>query len=84
MKRPIHLHDLKASELRRVERLMKAQLAIWSRLEDQYPDARDEIVADSDALSLVMLAVIDEARLREQDEADAKYLKLTEAEGDSP
>jgi hypothetical protein len=78
VKRPTHLHDLKARELRRVERLLKTQLALWSRLEDHYPEAHDEIVADSDALSLVMLAVMDEARRREQDEADAKYLKLTE------
>lgn len=80
MKRPIHLHDLKASELRRVERLLKTQIALWSRLENHYSDAYEEIVADSDALSLVMLAVMDEARQREQDEADAEYLKETTAE----
>lgn len=80
MKRPIHLHDLKPSELRRVERLLKTQLALWNRLEDHYPDAHEEIVADSDALSLVMLAVMDEARRREQDEADAEYLKETATE----
>lgn len=82
MKRPFHLHDLKASELRRVERLIKAQIALWNRLENLYPDARDEIVADSDALSLVMLVVIDEARRREQDEADAEYLKLTASDSE--
>jgi hypothetical protein len=77
MKRPVHLHDLRAIELRRVERLLKHQLAEWSRLQDAYPDARDEIEADSDALGLVLVAVIDEARRREQEEADQKYLTAT-------